>query len=126
MIGWANERQAYRLGVGVAIAASFLTIWTTIVRDDGNGIGPFMLVMAAAVGSVSAGFRSAGMARTMLGIAVMQASLGGLLATAPSIANTPHGALNILLSSGFFIALWLIAAALFRAAAKTAPGTIHR
>jgi hypothetical protein len=62
----------------------------------------------------------------MLGIAVMQASLGGLLATAPSIASTPHGAFNILLSSGFFIALWLLAAALFHIATKTAPRTVYR
>jgi len=105
MVGWANERGAYRLRVGVALAASFLTIWTTIVRDDGNGIAFSMLIMAAAVGAVSAWFRSAGMARTMLGIAIMQALLAALLATAPSIANDPGGADHILLSSGLFIAL---------------------
>jgi len=125
MVGWANERQAYRWGVGVAIVTSFLTIWTTIVRDDGTGIGFFMLIMAAVVGSASAWFRPAGMARTMLGVAIMQAALGGLLATDPSVANTPHAAFKILLSSGSFIALWLLAAALFRVAAKAAPGSVN-
>lgn len=124
MHGWMNERRAYRLGVGIAIVASVLTIWTTIVRDDGNGIGFFMLIMATVVGSASAWFRPDGMARTMLGIAVMQALLGGLLATAPSIANSPDGAFNISLSSGFFIALWLLAAALFRAAAEGAGAPV--
>ena len=35
--------SAYRAGVGIAIVASFLTVWTTIVRDDGTGIGYFMM-----------------------------------------------------------------------------------
>ena len=125
MVGWTNERRAYRLGAGVAIVASFLTVWTTIVRDDGNGVGFFMLIMAAAVGASSAWFRPAGMARTMLGIAIMQVLLWALSATDPSIANTPDGVLKISLSSTFFIALWLIAAALFRAAAKAVPRSVN-
>jgi len=124
MNGWTSERRAYRLGAGVAIVASFLTIWTTIVRDDGNGIGFFMLIMAAVVGTTSAWFRPAGMARTMLGIAIMQALLGALLATDPSIANIPGGAFKISLSSGLFVALWLLAAALFRIAAKAASAPV--
>jgi len=64
---------AYRAGIGVAVVGSLLTVWTTIVRDDGNGIGFFMVIMAVAVGWFAAGFRAAGMARTMIGVAVMQA-----------------------------------------------------
>jgi len=96
--------------------ASFLTIWTTIVRDDGNGIGFFMLVMAAALGGFAAWFRPAGMARTMVGIAIMQLLLGMLIATAPSTASVPEGSLRALVLAGVFAALWLISAALFRAA----------
>ncbi|WP_375397519.1 hypothetical protein [uncultured Sphingomonas sp.] len=113
-----NGGRAYGLGVAVALTTSFLIVWTTIVRDDGNGIGFFMLIMAAAVGGFSAWFRPAGMARTMLGIAIMQALLGVAMATAPSIASTPHGAVKILLCSGLFMALWLVSAVCFRAAAK--------
>jgi hypothetical protein len=117
----ASGSRAYRWGVAVALVTSFLTVWTTIVRDDGNGIGFFMLIMAAAVGGASAWFRPGGMARTMLGIAIMQALLGIALATAPSTASTPYGSLRILLFSGLFMALWLVSAALFRAAAKADP-----
>lgn len=99
--------------------ASFLTVWTTLVRDDGTGMGFFLLIMAAGVGSFSAWFRPAGMARTMLGVAIMQALLGIAIATAPSIATMPGGAFKALVFSGFFVALWLISAAFFRAAAKT-------
>lgn len=121
MSGWANGRRAYRSGVAIAVVASLLTLWTTVVRDDGNGIGFFMLIMAAVVGAASAWFRPAGMARTMLGVAAMQAVLGALIATAPSTANTPGGASKILLFSGLFVMLWLISALCFRAAAKADP-----
>lgn len=114
----ASGSRAYRAGVAVALAASFLTVWTTVVRDDGTGIGFFLLIMAAGVGAFSAWFRSAGMARTMLGIAIMQALLGVAIATAPSTASMPDGSFKALLFSGFFTALWLISATFFRAAAR--------
>ena len=114
----ASARGAYRAGVFVAMVTSFVTVWTTIVRDDGNGIGFFLLIMAAAVGAFAAWFRAAGMARTMLGVAIMQALLDVAIATAPSTANLPDGGLRILLFSGILAALWLASAALFRAAAK--------
>jgi predicted membrane channel-forming protein YqfA (hemolysin III family) len=114
----ASESQAYRAGVAVALVASFLTVWTTLVRDDGTGIGYFLLIMAAAVGGFSAWFQPAGMARTMLGVAIMQASLGGLIATAPSSANMEGGPSRALLFSGVFTVLWLMSATFFRVASK--------
>ena len=117
MIG-SSGSGAYRAGVAVAVVASFLTVWTTVVRDDGTGIGWFLVIMAAVVGAFSAWFRPAGMARTMLGVAIMQALLGVAIATAPSTASTPDGPLKDLLFSGFFAALWLLSAAFFRAASK--------
>lgn len=110
--------RAYRAGAAVALVTSFLTVWTTIVRDDGNGIGFFLLVLTVAVGGFSAWFRPAGMARTMLGVAIMQALLGVVIATAPSTASIAGASFRILVFSGFFTALWLGSAALFRVAAK--------
>ena len=114
----ASGSRAYRAGVAVALATSFLTVWTTVVRDDGNGIGFFFVIMAAAVGGFSAWFRPAGMARTMVGVAIMQVLLGVAIATAPSTASIPDGPLKALLFSAAFAALWLISASFFRAAAK--------
>lgn len=114
----ASPSRAYRAGVAVALVTSLLTVWTTIVRDDGNGIGFFLLIMAAVVGGFAAWFRPAGMARTMLGVAIMQVMLAIAIATDPSSAGPPDGAFRALLFSGFFTALWLISAAFFRAAAK--------
>ena len=109
---------SYRAGVGVAILASFLTVWTTIVRDDGSGAGYFMIILAAGVGAFAAWFRPAGMARAMLGVAAMQVCLGALIATAPVTAGMPGGAPKVVLFNAFFTALWIVSAAFFRTASK--------
>ena len=64
-----------------------------------------VVIMAAAVGGFSAWFRPAGMARTMLGVAIMQALLGVAIATEPSIASIPEGPLKALLFSAGLAAL---------------------
>jgi predicted membrane channel-forming protein YqfA (hemolysin III family) len=114
----ASGSRAYRAGVAVAIATSFLTVWTTVVRDDDTGIGFFLLIMAAVTGAFAAWFQPAGMARSMLGVAIMQVLFGVAIATAPSTASTPDGGSRVLLFSGVFTVLWLVSAACFRAAAK--------
>ena len=114
----ASESRPYRAGVAVALVASFLIVWTTLVRDDDTGIGYFLVIMAALVGGFSARFRPAGMARTMVGVAIMQALLGVAVATAPSTASIAGGSFKALLFGGFFTALWLLSAIFFRAASK--------
>lgn len=114
----ASASRAWRAGVAVALITSFLTVWTTIVRDDGNGIGFFLLVMAAAVGAFAAWFRAAGMARTMVGVATMQALLSVAIATAPVTARVPDAPFRFLAFGAFFAALWLVSAAFFGIAAK--------
>ena len=114
----SSGSRAYRVGLGVAVVTAFLTVWTTVVRDDGTGIGFFLLIMAAAVGAFAAWFRPAGMERTMLGVAIMQLLFGIAIATAPSTASAPGGPSKALLFSGIFAALWLVSAGFFRAAAR--------
>jgi hypothetical protein len=113
-----NGIGAYRAGIIVALVAAFLTVWTTIVRDDGSGAGFFMIILAVGVGWFAAGFGAAGMARAMVGVSVMQMCLGALIATAPVTAHLPDGPLKVLLFNAFFSLLWLISAALFSFAAK--------
>jgi hypothetical protein len=119
-MGGTGIGRAYGWGIAVACAASFLTVWTTVVRDDGTGIGYFMVILAAAVGAFAAWFRPAGMARAMVGVAVMQVLLGIATATAPSTAIVPDGPVKALVFNGFFALLWLISAGLFRRASKGA------
>lgn len=116
--GQASASRTYRAGTGIAVATSLLTVWTTVVRDDGNGIGFFMLIMAAAVGAFTAELRPIGLARTMAGVAIMQLLLGMLIATAPVTAATPGGALKIVVSSACLALLWLASAACFRTASR--------
>lgn len=121
MAGQASGSRASRAGVGVAVITSLLALWTTVVRDDGNGIGFFMVIMAVAVGWLAAGFRSGGMARTMAGVAIMQAAVGMLAATAPVTAAIRGASMKALLLSGLCTLLWLLSGALFRASAKSDP-----
>lgn len=113
-----DSPASYRFGVLIAGIASLLTIWTTIVRDDGNGAGYFMIILAVAVGWLAAAFRPSGMMRAMVGVAGMQIALGALIATAPVTANSPGQPLMAVLSSAAFAALWLTSAACFRADAR--------
>jgi len=59
------QSRSYQTGVGIAFLTSILTVWMTIVRDDGTGTGSFMVILAAAVAAFAAWFRPAGMARAM-------------------------------------------------------------
>jgi len=116
---WSGD-WAYRAGAAMALLSSFLLVWSTIIRDDGTGEGFFLIIMAVAVGGCASWFTAAGMARTMLGVAVMQALFGIAVATAPSTADTHFGPSGYLLYSGFFIVLWLVSAGLFKHAAGKA------
>lgn len=113
---------SYRAGVAAALVTSFLAVWATIVRDDGNGAGFFLVILAAGVGAFAAWFRAAGMARTMLGVAVMQALFGVAIATAPVTAQVPDGPFRALVFGGVFAGLWLVSAGFFWAAARGEVG----
>ena len=114
----AGGRLAYRTGCAVALVAAFVTVWTTIVRDDGNGLGFFAVIMAAGVAGAATRFRPAGLARGLFGTAIMQVLIAIAVATAPSTASLPGGAAKVILFSGVYAILWLIAAACFRIAAR--------
>ena len=108
----ASGSWAYRGGVAVAVVTALVTVWTTIVRDDGGGLPFFMVVLAAPVAAFAASFRPAGMARAMLGVAIMQALL------AIGIGTAPDGSPKALVASSTLTFFWLVSAALFAAAAK--------
>ena len=113
-----NGSRAWRAGIAIAAITSLLSVWTTIVRDDGHGMGSFMTIMAVAVGWFAAGFKAGGMARTMAGVAVMQAMAGLLIATAPIVASVPGESMKALAYHACFALLWLVAGAFFQVAAK--------
>ena len=127
-----SGRVAYRIGVGVALAASLLEIWINLAvgivgsADNPVNQGFYGVVAAAAACAFTARLEAAGMARAMLATAAVQALLALAVATAPSTArDEPMGALGVLALSTVFAALWLLSAASFhRSARQTAsPAT---
>ena len=110
--------RAYRVGLGLAALTAFVTVWTTIVRDDGQGAASFMVILAAAVGAFAVRMEAAGMARAMAGVAVMQVTLGLLFATAPSTIAQPGGPARALVWGAVLAGSWLASAACFRRASR--------
>lgn len=113
---------AYRFGVGLAIAAGFLTIWVNaavgIFADDGpHNLIFFGVILVALAGAVAARFRAAGMARAMFFAAGAQllAAVTGWAAgfASPGIA----GVHELVLAIGLFGGLWFLSALFFRKAA---------
>ena len=116
-----SGRMAYRIGIGVALAAACLETWMNLAvgivgsTDNAQNQGFFGVVVAAAACSFVARLRPDGMARAMLATAGVQALLGLMVATAPVTARVePMGPGGVLLLSGLFVALWLVSAALFQ------------
>lgn len=109
---------AYRSGIALAGLASFLIVWTSIVRDEGSAAGNFMIILATTVGGYACRFDAGGLARTMAGVATMQLILGLLTATAPITATLPGGVPKAFAFHAVFMLLWLASAVLFRTAAR--------
>ena len=91
---------------------------TSIVRDDGQAMGNFGVIMAAMVGAFATSSQPLGMARTMLGVTAMQVLVGVAIATAPITAAEPGGVFKAFVSSGVFASLWLLSAAFFQTSSK--------
>ena len=120
----------YRLAAAIALFAGLFQIWMNlavgIVGSEDNPVnqGFFMVVATAAACAFTARLRADGMARAMLAVAGVQALLGAAIATAPStVINDAKGPLGVVVLSGGFVVLWLIAAALFHRSARAAPGS---
>jgi hypothetical protein len=110
----SNSRY-YRAGVGLALAAGFLTIWASgAVGMIGNEDNPLNLMFGgvlaiALLGSAIAGFRPAGMVRAMAAAAAAQ-----LVASMIGMFTDLRGGIF----SALFSIMWLASAALFRTASQ--------
>jgi hypothetical protein len=114
---------AYRAGIGAALASAFLLIWLTgAVGIIGSEREPanllyLALLAGALVGAVVVRFRARHMAVVMLCAALAQAGIGVTALAAGWGAADPGYPADIVGLTGFFTALWLAAAWLFRKAA---------
>nr|WP_274425968.1 hypothetical protein [Chelativorans sp. YIM 93263] len=123
-----TNNNAYRAGVGVALAATFLLIWiNAAVGIIGSEDNPANLMFGGvlAVGiiaAVLARFQPDGMARALFATALAQA-LVTMIAAIARMGYPASPPLEILGINTLFVALWLVSALLFR---KAARGAISR
>jgi hypothetical protein len=115
---------AYRAAVTVALAAVFILIWLTaavgvIGSEDNDANLMFGGVLAVGlVGAIIARFRPRGLALAMLATALVQASVGVIALLGGLGATGPRWPWDVVGLTGFFAALWLGSAWLFRHAAR--------
>jgi hypothetical protein len=119
-----TRSTAYLLGGGVAVLGAFLLFWSNLAvgiiggeEDPANWL--FIGVLALlAIGSALARLRPAGMARTLAAAALAQLSIAALALVARLGAEAAAWPRDVLMATGFFTALWLFSAWLFRLSAR--------
>ncbi len=116
--------SAYKSAVGVALAAAFLLFWVNgavgvigTARDDANLMYGGVLAVGF-IGAIIARFQPHGMARALFATALAQALVAVIALTAGLGSTGPIWPWDILILTGFFAALWLLSAWLFRNAAR--------
>jgi hypothetical protein len=115
---------AYRFAVGVALAAAFLLVWVNgavgiIGSEDNDANLMYVGVLAIGlIGAIIARFRPHGMARALFAMALAQALVAVIALIFGLGSGSPPGVLGILILNGFFVALFVGSALLFRYAAR--------
>ncbi len=108
------RNMPYRAAAVLALVAAFLTIWVNLAVGMIGDDNPYNLLfggvlLIALIGAILVKFRPAGMAQTMAATAIAQG-----LAGAGGLPIDPGGAIF----SMIFAVPWLLAAVLFRNAAR--------
>jgi hypothetical protein len=114
---------SYRAAIGVALAAAFLLVWVNaavgiIGSEDNDANVMYGGVLAVGViGAIIARFRPRGMVRALFATALAQASVA-VVALIARLGSPESGPLEIVALNGFFVALFVGSAWLFRRAAR--------
>jgi hypothetical protein len=124
-----NGNSAYRAAVAVALGAAFLLIWVNaavgLIGSENNDINMMYagVIAVGLIGAVVARFRPHGMALALLATALAQAAIAVVVLVA-GWAPPESGSFEIITVHGFFVALFVASALLFRKASVTAapPG----
>ena len=118
---------AYRCAAGIALAAAFILVWVNgavgIIGNEGDDANLicFGVLAVGIIGAIIARFQPDGMARALFATALAQALVAVIALSAGLGSDMPAWQRKILILTGFFAALWLISAWLFRKAARGAP-----
>ena len=122
-----TEKAPYRYAVGVALAAAFILVWVNgavgIIGNESNRANLMFVgvVAVALIGAVIARFQPRGMARALCATALAQALVAVIALVAGLGSTAPIRPWSILILTGFFTALWLVSAWLFRKAVADQP-----
>lgn len=114
----------YRFAVGVALAAAFMLTWVNgavgIIGDESNDANMmyFGVLAVGAIGAMVARFQPGGMVRALFATAFAQVAVAAIALIAGLGSTAPVWPNDILLITGFFVALWLLSAWLFSNAAR--------
>ncbi len=109
---------AYRLAIGVALAAAFLLVWGNAavgITDSGADLMYVGVLAVGIIGAIVARFRPHGMARAMFATALAQASVA-VIALIAGVVPAYNSAFEVLGITGFYVALFVGSALLFRCA----------
>jgi len=114
----------YKFAVGIALVAAFFLFWVNgavgIIGDENNDANLMYwgVLAVGGIGAVIARFQPHGMARALFATALAQA-LVAVIALIGGLGSTgPIWPWDVLILTGFFAALWLVSALLFRHAAR--------
>ena len=117
----------YRAAAGVAVAAVLILIWLVgavgVIGEEGDRADLMYggVLAVGIVGAVIARFRPLGMARALLATAIAQALVAVIALIAGKHQAPISSVFEILGLNGFFVALFIGSAWLFRHAARTQP-----
>jgi hypothetical protein len=118
---------AYRAAVGVAIAAAFILAWMVgavgVIGEDGDRADLMYggVLAVGIIGAIIARFQPVGMARALLAMALAQALVAVIALIAGKHQAPISSVFEILGLNGFFVALFIGSAWLFRHAARRQP-----
>jgi hypothetical protein len=126
-----TANTAYRAAVGLAVAAAFILVWLILavgvigVEGDPADLMYIGVLAVGIFGAVIARFRPHGMARALFATALAQALIAVIALIAGKHRAEVSSVSEILALNGFFVALFVGSALLFRYAAReqTPAGT---
>jgi len=114
--------SAYRIAVGVALAAALLLVWVNLAvgligSEDNPANLMYVGVLAVGIiGAIIARFKPRGMTYALFATALAQALVAVIAVIA--FVSPVSGPLELLMANGFFVALWIGSARLFQKAAR--------
>jgi len=117
---------AYRAAVGVAVATALLIVWMNLAvgiigtEDNPANLMYIGVLAVGIIGALIARFQPHGMARALFATALAQAFVA-VIALIAGLGSPGSGPLEIVALNGFFAALFVGSAWLFRKAAREQP-----